>query len=163
MKKFILIFVGLFLTNIAFSQTANPELVSSSGDSFNNTTYQLDWSIGECITATHSEGSYKITQGFHQSKYEITAIKKIPAEDLKISSYPNPITDFITVYFESFNMYKTFSLTLIVTNINGDALFKDEIDKKEKELNFTSFTSGIYFISIRQENKIIKTFKIIKN
>ena len=72
MKKLGLLVVGIVLTTMAFSQTANPELISSGGDSFSNTTYLLDWSIGECVTATHSEGDYVITQGFHQDTYVIT-------------------------------------------------------------------------------------------
>ena len=72
MKKIGLFVVGIIMTTMAFSQTANPELISSGGDSFSNTTYLLDWSIGECVTATHSEGDYVITQGFHQDTYVIT-------------------------------------------------------------------------------------------
>ena len=77
MKKLGLFVFGLVLTTIAFSQTASPELVNSAGDSFTNETYQLDWSIGECITATHSEGDYVITQGFHQESYVITAVEDL--------------------------------------------------------------------------------------
>ncbi len=52
-------------------------MISSSGDNFTNSTYQLDWSIGECVTATHSEGNYVITQGFHQESYVITIIENL--------------------------------------------------------------------------------------
>ena len=65
MKRLGLLVIGIGMTSLAMSQTASLELVSSSGDSFNNTSYQLDWSIGECITAWQAAGAYVITQGFH--------------------------------------------------------------------------------------------------
>ncbi len=76
------------MSSLAISQTASPELISSLGDSFNNTSYQLDWSIGECITTTHTAGDYVLTQGFHQNSYVITAVEDLRA-DIYMSVYPN--------------------------------------------------------------------------
>ncbi len=161
MRKFILIIVGLFLTVLTFSQTASPELVSSSGNSFNNTTYQLDWSIGECITASHDAGNYEITQGFHQDRYVIiTAIENLHNNEINISVFPNPTTDLISLKVQC---SKRESIKYTLTDISGKVLQTEKVKSDIEQLNFSTYTNGVYFLSVRQENQLVKSFKIIKN
>ena len=161
MKNIILIFVGLFLTNLAISQTASPELVSSAGESFNNSTYQLDWSVGECVTATHTTNEFIITQGFHQDRYVITtAIQNLQNAIINISVFPNPTTDIISLQIEN---SKTKNLQYTLTDISGKILQNKEIESNIEQLDFSTFTNGIYFLTVKQENQIIKSLKIVKN
>lgn len=161
MKKICLLIIGIFLMNLAFSQTASPELISSSGNSFNNATYQLDWSIGECITATHTAGDYVITQGFHHDSYIITLVEDL-ATDINITVYPNPTTDLITIKTEN-SRFEEGKGEVFLININGKVLLQEKINETEKQLNFSVYTSGVYFLTVKQENQVIKNFKIIKN
>lgn len=156
-RLFLTISMGLAFFAVQ-SQTASPELVSVAGESFKNTNYQLDWSIGECITATHSAGDYVITQGLHQGSYVITSVEDL-AQDINISVYPNPTTDLINLT-SSQNLT---GLAVIVTNINGKILQQTEVISEVEQLNFSNYENGIYFLTIRQENQLIKSFKIIKN
>ena len=59
------------MANLAISQTPRSELISSAGESFKSSAYQLDWSMGECMTAMYVAGAFVMTQGFHQGKYVI--------------------------------------------------------------------------------------------
>ena len=167
MRKIILFFVGLFLANLAISQTASPELVSSAGESFINTSYQLDWSIGECVTTTHSAGNYVITQGFHQNSYVITTIKDL-VTDVKISVYPNPTTDFINLKIypvENYNRVessKVEDLQYTITDFSGKILQTKKIAEDIEQINFSNFATGTYFITISENKQLIKSFKIIK-
>ena len=43
------------------------EVVATQGDSYSNTSGSIDFTIGEVITATGSNGAADITQGFHQT------------------------------------------------------------------------------------------------
>ncbi len=155
------------MTSLAISQTISPELISSSGDNFKNTTYQLDWSLGECITATHTAGSYVITQGFHQNTYVITAVENL-ATDVNISVYPNPTTNLLTINFPtSATDFPTSeglgNVKITVTDINGKILQQTEVTTYKEQLDFSIYTNGVYFLSVKQENQTIKLFKIIKN
>lgn len=163
MRKFSLIIAVLFLADYAISQTANPELVTSSGDSFSNTTYQLDWSIGEGITATHSSGAHILTQGFHQGRYEITSIDDFTDIGINITAFPNPTTDYVSVKLQKLSASEMSESILILTNLNGKVLLQDKITKTEKQLDFSVFSPGIYFLTLKQENQLLKSFKIIKN
>ncbi len=147
------------MTSLAIAQTASPELVSSTGDSFKNTNYGLDWSIGECVTATHSSGSYIITQGFHQNSYVVTAVEDF-AKNINITVYPNPTSDFISLYFPRSERFGNVKLT--VTDLNGKILQQAKVTSNKKQLNFSDYINGVYFLYVKQKNKLIKSFKIIK-
>lgn len=58
----ILMFACLFV----HGQTTPLQLISSAGESFKNSNYQLDWSIGELVIETYSGNQNMLTQGFHQ-------------------------------------------------------------------------------------------------
>ncbi len=159
MKRLGLLVIGIAMTNLAMSQTASPELVSSAGDSFNNTSYQLDWSIGECITTTHTAGDYVLTQGFHQDSYVITAVEDLRA-DIDMSVYPNPTTDFISLKVES---SKVEAMQYTITDFTGRVLQIENFADDIEQINFSNYAVGTYFITVSENNQLIKSFKIIKN
>ena len=160
MQKLIFTMILGFALIGANAQTASPELVSSSGDSFNNTSYQLDWSIGECVTATHSAGDYVITLGFHQNTYNITSVVDLRA-DIEMSVFPNPTSDLINLKLTDFQNLS--GLSYVITDISGKVLAKNKILSTSQTLNFTNYTDGTYLISITENNQLIKSFQIIKN
>ena len=51
---------------------------------------------------------------------------------------------------------------LTITDINGKILQTKEVTNEIEQLNFSNFANGIYFLSLKQESQIIKSFKIIK-
>ena len=160
MKRLGLLVIGIGMTSLAFSQTASPELISSSGDSFNNATYQLDWSIGECVTATHTAGDFVITQGFHQNSYVVTTVEDLRA-DIEMSVYPNPTTDFVSLNFAKVSNFGKVSYT--VTDFSGRVLQTANFAGDIEQINFSNYAVGTYFISVVENNQLIKSFKIIKN
>lgn len=159
MKKLLIWIVGFGLTTMAMSQTTNLELVSSSGDSFSNESYQINWSIGESMIETFSGGHYQLTQGFHQSNYIVTKVEELSESSINISVYPNPTSDFIFIDFT--NSLVTESV-LTIANINGKVLqIKTSMNNSEK-LDFANYVSGVYFLNVKQNNKVVESFKIIK-
>lgn len=160
MRRLFLV-VGLGFAFLgANAQTASPELVSSSGDNFSNATYQLDWSVGECVTATHSAGEYVITQGFHQNTYVITPVEDLRA-DIEISVYPNPTNDLVTIDFPLSEGHG--NVKIIVTELSGKVLQTAEMQSDLAQINFSAYANGTYLITISQNNQLIKSFQIIKN
>ena len=101
MKKIGILSVILFLSTVAMSQNADLQLNATAGDNFRNTTYQLDWSIGEVVTETYTAGNRNLTQGFHQSSYEVSSINKVVTENENIKVFPNPTTDLISVEYQA--------------------------------------------------------------
>ncbi len=159
MRRLIFTFgLGLALIG-ANAQTASPQLVSSAGDSFNNTSYRLDWSIGECVTETHSAGTYIITQGFHQNTYIITAVEDFKSE-IEMSVYPNPTSDFITLNFSE--IQNAGKVSYSITDLSGKVLQTADMKSDFEQIDFSTYANGTYLISISENNKQIKSFQIIK-
>ena len=163
MKNLTLLIIALGITTMLMSQnrSVSNELVNSSGDSFKNETYQIDWSIGECITATYGTDEYTITQGFHQKSYVITVVPELNI-DSDIIVYPNPASDLFTLYTGNFETFVGPFNVLTLTDINGKVLLKEEIKEKAKQISLSKYKNGIYFITVRQDKLIIKTLKIVK-
>jgi len=158
MKKLFFLVILIVATSLAYSQTASPELVSSAGDSYSNSTYQLSWSLGECVTATHGAGSYIITQGLHQDNYVVTAVEDL-ATDIKMSVYPNPTNNFI--YLKTVDT-KVHDLQYTVTDFTGKVLQMGKFSSDIEQLDFSNYATGNYLIVISKNKQLIKSFKIIK-
>jgi len=73
---------------------------------------------------------------------------------LEFKVYPNPFVDFVTVSNAS-------ELTkVVVSNIAGQVV--KEVVNPENTIQLNELRSGVYFISLYQENAVIKTAKIVK-
>jgi len=160
MQKNTLFYAVLFFTYTALSQTNQPELICSTGDHFSKASYQIDWSIGECITATHKTGSYTITQGFQQEN-SLTSIE-ISEENrsIKINVFPNPTIDFIGISIDQEMLNQVYNLILI--DSNGRIIFSKSIKNSQIKINFSNYVSGVYYLTINHKDLRINSFKIIK-
>ena len=147
----------LFISETMFAQTT--ELISTAGDSYANANYRMSWSIGETVTETHQNTTNVLTQGFHQNTYTVLAVDDHNFH-FEMRAYPNPATDLITLEFEK---YANNKFTVMVTDINGKILQSKPIDSQYLPLNFSSYAPGTYFLVIKQQNKPVKSFKILKN
>ncbi len=161
MKKLIIVFI-IILVKTSFSQNIERELVSSSGGCFNNEYYQIDWSIGENLTEMYSNEYYVLTQGFQQGGYNISLIHEIDKE-INISVFPNPVTNYITVDLEGVNrIFNKEIIQLEILDSKGNILKRINVDTIEKYQVHFNFSSGIYFMKVLINEKVIKKFKLIK-
>ena len=131
---------------------SSQSVTSSSGKSFKNSTYAIDYTLGELQIETY-KNTY--SQGFHQS----TAIKlnvKIDNAVIDINVYPNPVIDYLYITTDNVN------LSFTIANAQGIIVYDNVETNKAVDVSFLS--AGIYFVSIKEKiNKnIIKSFKIVK-
>ena len=66
MKKHTLVLFSLF---VAISVSAQ-EVVATQGDSYSNASANIDFTIGEVIIDTGTDGTNDLTQGFHLLEQE---------------------------------------------------------------------------------------------
>lgn len=76
----------------------------------------------------------------------------------KISVNPNPVFDFIEIVFDS----DTDNYTIEIINSLGRSLKSKHSVSHREQLDVTDLLTGIYFIKISKQNKIILTKKFIK-
>lgn len=157
MKKTFLFLVAIYST-AAIAQTASPDVIATSGTSFNDGTSQIDWTIGETVTATLTSGGNTLSEGFHQPNLMYTAINNAET-DYSVILFPNPTLDYLQLKFQNLKrevMVEVFSgegklLLNQKTSSAGDML-----------LDMSNYAAGTYLLSIKDSDSKIKTYQVIK-
>jgi hypothetical protein len=158
----ILILIGQSALGQAITQKpiSSLQLLSSAGDSYKNSSYELDWSLGEILTETNGNSTITLTQGFHQSNYTVTAVDQLENMQFEISAFPNPATDYLTLSIEDPHIE---NFKYFLTDLNGKVLQESKISTNRQQINLMKLPAGLYFLKVRSLNNIEKTFKIIKS
>jgi len=80
------------------------------------------------------------------------------AENDKISFYPNPVKDKLTI--ENPNLKIDY---IRILDMNGKMLLKQNVNTGKFDVDFSQFPNGLYIIQFESNGKTIKTEKLIKN
>ncbi|TXB66995.1 T9SS type A sorting domain-containing protein [Vicingus serpentipes] len=153
MKKKI-IPIGLFLLTASVNAQ---EVISTQGDSYSNGGNSIDFTIGEPVTETVSDGTNDLTQGFHQTNLTITLVEDLDL-DFSVEVYPNPATDFINLSLENYNGF-----TLHLFDVTGKILNQSTLKSPKTSVNVSEYPKGMYLLTLtNQKDKKIKTYQIIK-
>ena len=159
MKKLLFFLTACFTTGFTIAQSLAPQVISTSGTSFSNASGQLDWTIGEPITATLNASGNELTQGFHQPNLVITAVDDLAA-DYSVSVYPNPTVDYVTLQFH--NLKENLSIELYTAD--GKLLESKQAGSiTDLQINMSNYAAGAYFLAIKTSNSATKNYKIIKS
>ena len=144
--------VGIGVTNAQ-------ETVTTTGGEASGTGGTASYSVGQVVytTATGTNGS--VAQGVQQP-YEISTTVGIKETsiNLELSVYPNPTTDYLTLKVADF---ETLNFQLI--DIQGRIIENKKVTTSNTILKMEALPKAVYFLNVTKNNRIIKTFKIVKN
>ena len=123
----------------------------------------VSYSVGQIgyITNT-SVSSGSVAQGVQQP-FEISVITAIEqAEDITLvcTVYPNPASNFLTLKVEN---YDKESLSYQLFDANGKLLESKKVTGNKTIISMVNLLPSLYFLKVIDNQKEIKTFKIIKN
>lgn len=138
------------------------QAVSTGGKEATGTGGTVSYTVGQVVYTTNTGTNGSVAQGVQQP-YEISVVTGLEeAEDisLEFSIYPNPATDFIKLKIEN---YEIENLRYQLYDINGRLLQSNKVEGKETPISLETLLPASYFLKITDNNKEIKTFKIIKN
>lgn len=139
------------------------EVISSAGTQSSSTgtsAVSLAWTVGEPVIGTVSNGSYTLTQGFHQPRISSSAVDDAVIPGLSLDVYPNPSTDELNLRINEGDLSQ-FQYTLIT--LEGKTLILKKISKNLTRIDMNTYSAGSYFLKIIAKNgKPVKTFKIVK-
>lgn len=153
-RFFIYVFFLLISSNLI-----SQEVIATQGNSTSNSVATLDYTIGEVVILTGTDGKNDVTQGFHQPVFEITNIETIEIS-FEVSIYPNPAVDQLNIQVKEIDKVSRFDLY----DARGKLLTTRRITQNITLLPFYKYESGAYFLSfISSDNKLLKTFKIQKS
>jgi membrane-bound inhibitor of C-type lysozyme len=156
--KLLFCFSACFIFSFSFAQSIAPEVISTSGNSFNSGASQLDWTLGESATATFNAGSDMLTQGFHQPNLIITSISDIQT-DYSVNIFPNPSTDLIHLEFKNTKG----DLVIQLFAIDGKLLESRRTETSSPlEIMMTKYEAGTYILSIKDDQSKVRSYRIVK-
>lgn len=156
--KRITILVFLFYITIGKAQYA----ITSGGKSTDNSAGKISYTVGQIGFETTKNSNGSIASGVQQP-FEITTVLSNPdfsELNINLVAYPNPTLNSITLNIKDGNKHKLYCQ---IIDINGKLLKETKITENETTFQMENFTKSTYFLKVTQDNKPIKTFKIIKN
>jgi len=150
---FLLLGIGL---SPGFAQQA---ILTNGGDATGNGG-TVAYSIGQVIYTANTSGAISVSQGVQQG-YDITTVGISTIEkNISLSVFPNPTTDDLKL---EINETPGENFAYMLTDAQGKEIKTEVIKHNETHIEMKALANGIYFIQVNQENKLLKTFKVVKN
>ena len=137
-------------------------VVPASGGDASGSGGSASYSVGQAVYTTNTGTDGSVAQGVQQP-YEIsivTEIKEAKEISLSFSVYPNPTTNFLKLNTGNFT---TENLNYQLYDVSGKIIESKKIVTIETSIFMENTARGVYFLKITENNKELKTFKIIKN
>ena len=152
MKKRTLFLFSL-LSTIAVSAQ---EVVSTQGDSYSNTSANINFTIGEVVINTGTNGTNELTQGFHQTNWNFVGMEDY-SPGFKASVFPNPTSEVLNIRTSSFE-----NVRYTLYNAQGKLLIQDILSAEQTPIQVGQLAPGSYSIILNNQTQNLKTFKLIK-
>ena len=163
MKKTSIALTLVLLILSVQSQTLAPITIPGSGGIHDNGSINLLWTVGEVATATISNSSTTLTQGFPQGVFTVTSTEgqEITDEETKVNVYPNPTNERLIV---TINATDKFHSSIELYDLLGTLLLSIKMEGTRKELDLSNYSSSLYLLRvIDEEDGHAYIFKISKN
>lgn len=152
-------FVALLLcaTHTIYSQ----ESLSASGGNASGSGGTSSYSVGQLVYTTNEGSNGSLSQGIQQS-IELFSLSNHDFKGLalKLATYPNPTTNYIVLQLKDSDLK---GLTYEMYDMLGKTITKGLAQKETTQIAMQHLEAGTYVLKVNQNNKELKTFKIIKN
>ena len=173
---------GPFIGNYYNNVNADPNFVSpSAGSGINYNGYNSDWSLLQnsiCINSGSPDtsglmlpeqdvyGNERIVNSIVDigaAEYQSLQTVKLNDEYFRLLVFPNPANEYVSLRIANMN---TQELQIIITDLNGRNMFNEFINCTNlflnKNIDLSSYTPGVYCITVINKNKILITKLFIK-
>ena len=151
---------ALLLLGIGFNQGYAQQATTASGGDASGSGGSVAYSVGQIVYTTHTGSNGSVAQGVQQP-YEISITLGLAEAGilLNLFAYPNPTTNYLTLQIDNYDNGLSYQLF----DISGKLLETNGIVANSTTIKMEQLATATYFLKVIQNNKEIKTFKIIKN
>lgn len=146
----------LLLTLLTTLSVTAQEVVSTQGDSYSNANGSIDFTVGEVVINTGTDGTNYITQGFHQTNWNFLGIEN-NAPDFEATIFPNPTEDILNIKSSKFE-----DVTYILYDAQGKVVVQDKLSEELTLIEVGHLAPGNYSISLNNKTENLKIFKLVK-
>lgn len=153
-------YVILILFFTVFTAKAQESANASGGDA-TGSGGTVAYSVGQVDYTSNTGGTGTVDQGV-QHAYEIFTVSIKETElNISLTAFPNPMAENLTLQIGDYNNEK---LSYQLFDMQGKQLSNGGIVAAQTQVNMDNLPNATYFVNvINQENKIVQSFKIIKN
>jgi len=151
---------ALLLLGIGFNQGYAQQASIASGGDASGSGGSVVYSVGQIVYTTNTGSNGSVMQGVQQP-YEISIILGLAETgiNLNLSAYPNPTTNYLMLQIDNFDKDLSYQLF----DISGKLLESNTIVANSTTFTMEALPTATYLLKVTQNNKEVKTFKIIKN
>lgn len=160
LKLSALFLLGLGLTGLQAQEIH--ETIPATGGNASGSGGTVSYSVGQIVYTNNTGTNGSVSQGVQQP-YEIsivTELEETQGINLSITAFPNPTTDYLTLSTGNFDNK---NLSFHLYDINGKIIQESKINVSETKISMTDLPPATYFLKVTENQKEVKTFKIIKN
>lgn len=157
--------VLLILATTAINAQVIHETIPTSGGKASGTNGSATYTVGQIVYKTQTETNGSISEGVQQP-FEISEVTGIEADkDLNISCsvFPNPTNDELQLNIKTSSALNFQHLGYQLYDINGKLIENKNISSEKTNIIVKNLLPSTYFIKVTDNEKELKTFKIIKN
>ena len=142
------------------TQLQAQETTTSSGGNATGTNGNVSYTIGQVVYTTNTGTTGSIAQGVQQP-YEIQTVLGIDNFNinLQMTVFPNPTTNWLQLDIKNYGFEK---LSYQIFDINGKLVLQSKISTEATTISMENLSTNIYLLKVLDNNKEVKTFKIIK-
>lgn len=133
------------------------EVVSTQGDSYSNSSGNIDFTIGEVIINTGTDGVNDLTQGFHQSTWNFVGLEDHTPEYTAII-FPNPTEHTLNIKTSAFE-----NVEYALYDAQGKLVMQNFLTAEQTPIQVSHLAPGNYSLTLNNETQSLKTFKLIKS
>ena len=155
MKKTAFLLFSLFSLFATISVTAQ-EVVSTQGESYSNASGSIDFTIGELIIDTGTDGTNDITQGFHQTNWNFLGVED-HSPSYEATIFPNPTSEVLNIKTSTFE-----NVTYTLYDAQGKLVLQDILSAEQTPIQVGQLAPGSYSLTLNNQTQNLKTFKLIK-
>lgn len=136
--------LSLLSTGILCAQ----EVVSTQGESLFNVLGSIDFTLGEVIISTETDGGSIITQGFHLGVVNFNA-------EQEVIIFPNPASDLVFIRIKAFE-----DVTYTLYDLQGKLVMYDILTSSQTPLQLSDLASGTYLLNVKKNAENLHISKI---
>jgi len=135
------------------------ETVTAAGGEATGTGGAVSYSVGQVVYTTNTGTNGSVAQGVQQP-YEIYVTTSVnqTAINLEMIVYPNPTTNYLNLKVED-----NVNLSYQLYDLQGKVIENKKVTADNTTIKMEALPKATYFLKVTDNNKTVKTFKVIKN
>jgi len=153
---------SLLTFTFLLSTVTAQETIIAAGTDVSGDGGSVSYSVGQVVYQIHTGVNGSVAEGIQQP-YRILVASEIEEARgiyLSFTAFPNPATDYLILKVDN---YDKENLSFQVIDIHGKALHNQKITGNQTRIAMGNLSPAIYGVQVFFDNKLLKTFKIIKN